>query len=170
MTASSPSQAPPRIEPIRTGAGPSGRSTSTGAEKLGSRQYSVPPIAVDTFKIAGTYEEHRQRCPGRFQRPGRPSKARGFRARFRGHLGRPCGRERCGLEHAVDVPEIRMARFCVQRDEGMDRAQRPCRGYTGGTLSVNLSAADIAAIGNGGDIPDKASIIRLSVSGAQFLI
>ncbi len=99
--------------------------------KLGSRQFSVPPMAVDKFKIAGTYDASADSIVlDDFSVQAGPGQARSFRACFPGHLGRPRGRERYRLRHALDVREIRVACFRVQPDKGVDWPQRPRRGLS----------------------------------------
>ena len=137
--------------------------------KLGASQFAVRPIAIDSFKIAGAYDAavdsivlddfHIQAGSARFALAGQASAIRSNVAVTLNGTLSPA---------PVSFLKAVWPAFMFNGTRDWVGSNVPSAQITGGSLSAQLSAADIAGLDKGGDIPDTAVTVRLGVSGAKI--
>jgi len=136
--------------------------------KLGASQFGVRPIAMDSFKIAGTYDAakdsvaledfHIQAGKARIAFSAQASGARS---------GGPVVLNGAISPMPLSLLKAAWPVFMFNRTREWVGSNVPVANISGASLSVNLSAADVAELKNGGDMPETAVSLQLNVSGAQ---
>ena len=135
---------------------------------LAAPQFAVNPIPIDSFKITGAYDAatdgvvlndfHIQAGSARFAFAGQASAIRSGGAVALN-----------GTASSVPLPFLKAAWpvFMFNRTREWVGSNVPSAQIAGGSLSVNLSAADVAQLNKGGDMPETAMSMQLGISGAQ---
>ncbi len=136
---------------------------------LAAPQFAVKPIALDSLKITGAYNAatdsfvlddcHMQAGGARFAFAGQA-----FAIRSGGAVALK------GTASSAPLPFLKAAWpvFMFNRTREWVGSNVPSAQIASGSLSVNLSAADVAQLNRGGDVPDTAMSLQLSISGAQI--
>ena len=136
---------------------------------LSAPQFAVKPFAVDSFKIAGTYNEtednlvlndfHLQAGAARIAFSGQASA-----------LGSDGPVVVNGAISAMPIPVMKAAwpAFSFVRTREWVGLNVPSGHIASGGMALNLSAADVAELWRGGDMPDDALSLELKISGAQL--
>ena len=136
---------------------------------MGAPQFAVQPVALDSFKITGAYnvttdsivldDFHMQAAGARFALTAKASEIRS---------GGPVVLSGTASPMPVSFLKAVWPVFMFNRTREWVGLNVPSAQINSGSLFVNLSAADVAQLNKGGDIPDTAASIELGISGAQI--
>ncbi|HXW21764.1 MAG TPA: hypothetical protein VEK14_02550, partial [Rhodomicrobium sp.] len=137
--------------------------------RLAEPAFAVKPIAIDGFKIAGSYNEAKDSIvlDDFHLQAGTARMAFSVEASAVSSNGPIVVK---GTASAMPLPLLKAAwpAFMFTRTREWVGLNVPTAQIKSGSLSVNLSAADVAQLSKGGDIPDTAVSIELGISGAQI--
>jgi hypothetical protein len=145
-------------------AGFDGRGT-----QLSAPQYAVAPVALDVFRIEGAYDEETDSVAlDRFELGSRSS-----RLAFSGQASRVRSGGAISLVGDISPMPFSFLKaiwpvFVANGAREWAGTNLPVAQVTGGTVAVNLSADQIAALDDGGDIPESAVSMRMGLSGAKI--
>ena len=137
--------------------------------KLGASDFAVQPIAIDSFKIAGAYDA----AADSIVLDDFHIQAGSARVAFAGQASTIRSGGVVTLNGTVSPMPLAFLKaiwpaFMASGTREWVGSNVPSGEITGGSLSAQLSAADIAELDNGGDIPDTAVKARLGVSNAKI--
>ncbi len=137
--------------------------------RLAEPAFAVKPIAIDSFKIAGSYNEAKDSIvlDDFHVQAGTARIAFSAKASTVGSSG-PVAVRGTASAMPLSFMEALWPPFMFTRTREWVGLNVPTAQINSGTLSVNLSAADVAQLSKGGDMPDTAASIELRVSGAQI--
>ncbi len=137
--------------------------------RLAASQFAVKPIALDAFKIAGSYNGTKDSVvlDDFHIQAGTARIAFSAQASAISSSG-PVVVHGTASAMPLSLLEAAWPPFMFTRTREWVGLNVPTAQINTGTLSINLSAADVAQLSKGGDMPDTAVAIELQVSGAQI--
>ncbi len=137
--------------------------------RLGASQFAVRPIALDSFKIVGAYNVATDSVvlnDFHVQSGGSQIAFSGQAASIRS--GGPVAVNGTFSSMPLSFLKAVWPAFVANGTREWIGSNVPSARISGGSISVNLSAADIAQLDKGGDVPKSAVFGRLAFSGAQI--
>lgn len=136
---------------------------------LAAPEFAVKPIALDGFKITGSYNETKDSLVLDDFHIQSGAARLGFSAEAQA-ISSSGPVTVHGAISAMPLPFLKAAwpAFTFVRTREWVGLNVPSAQITSGNLSVNLSAADVAELKRGGDMPDDAAALELKISGAKI--
>ncbi|MBT3070689.1 DUF3971 domain-containing protein [Rhodomicrobium sp. Az07] len=137
--------------------------------RLSAPQYAVAPVALDVFKIEAAYDEATDSVAlNRFELGSGAS-----RLAFSGRASRVRSGGPISLVGDISPMPFSFLKaiwpvFMANGAREWAGTNLPVAQVTGGTVAVNLSADEIAALDDGGDVPESGVSMRMGLSGAKI--
>ncbi len=140
-----------------------------GGTRLGASQFAAQPVALDSFKIAGTYDAATDSAI----LDDLHVQAGGARMAFAGYAssigsGGPVVLNGTATPMPLSFLKSLWPPFMFNKTREWVGSYVPTAQITGATLSIKLSSNELVQMTKGGDVPELAVTVRIGVSGAQI--